>query len=180
MEVYARARVPTYGRSVLGAPAAFDTVARGTNRVSTFWTAGSSTQASGEVRQEFSVQPRVMAETFESFYRRDYQSLAGLAYTMTGSRWLAEELAQEAMAAAHAEWSTVGKYDDPAAWVRRVLVNKKISAWRKFGSEKRAMNRLRSQRDVVIDDFEEPQSEIWAAVRRLPRRQAQTLSLIHI
>jgi len=168
------------GHDVLGARAYLKIAPAGERTVSAFRAPGSrSLQVTADRRQELAAQPQIITETFESFYRRDYRSLVGLSYAMTGSRWLAEELAQEAMAAAHNEWSTVGSYDDPAAWVRRVMVNKKISAWRRFGSEKRAMNRLRSQRRVEMVEIEEPKSEIWAAVRRLPRRQAEAIALFY-
>jgi RNA polymerase sigma-70 factor (ECF subfamily) len=124
-------------------------------------------------------QSGVAIESFESFYRRDYRSLAGLAYTMTGSRWLAEELAQEAMTEAHRRWDKIRTYDDPGAWVRRVMINKKISLGRRRVSEEKAMARLRSQRREDAVEIPEPADEIWAAVRRLPRRQAEAIALFY-
>lgn len=125
------------------------------------------------------VQSAAVTESFESFYRRDYRSLAGLAYAMTGSRWLAEELAQEAMAEAHRRWAKIGTYDDPSAWVRRVMVNKKISVGRRRVTEGKAMTRLRSQRTQDTLEMPESADHVWAAVRRLPRRQAQTIALFY-
>ena len=48
---------------------------------------------------------------------KDYQAVVGLAYALSGSRWLAEDLAQEAFLAAHRNWPRVSAYDQPGAWV---------------------------------------------------------------
>jgi hypothetical protein len=58
---------------------------------------------------------------FEQLYRSDYRRLVALAYGLSGSRTAAEELAQEAFLAAHRRWDEVGAYDDPSAWLRRVM-----------------------------------------------------------
>ena len=121
----------------------------------------------------------VEAESFDDFYRRDYRSLAGLAYVMTGSIWVAEELAQEAMAEAHRMWPKIQTYDDPGAWVRRVLVNKKISAGRRLRTEAKTMGRLRSRRIDSAVEIPEHVNEVWEAVCRLPRRQAEAIALFY-
>jgi len=118
-------------------------------------------------------------ESFDDFYQRDYRSLIGLAYVMTGSRWVAEELAQEAMAEAHRKWSKISRYDDPSAWVRRVMVNKKISAARRRRTETKAMNRLRSLRIQDSVDIPDSASEVWTTVCKLPLRQAQAIALFY-
>jgi hypothetical protein len=78
---------------------------------------------------------------FEAFFARELGSLEAIAYGLTGRRGLAEELAQEAMLAVYRRWDTVAGYDDPAAFARRVVANKAVSAFRRLAAEARAVNR---------------------------------------
>ena len=53
--------------------------------------------------------------SFELLYQRDYPAVVGLMYGMTGSRWVAEDLAQEAFLRAHRDWARVGDMASPGA-----------------------------------------------------------------
>jgi len=72
---------------------------------------------------------------FDQLYRSDYRRLVALAYGLSGSRSAAEELAQEAFLAAHRRWNEIGAYDDPSAWLRRVVVNRSVSLLRRRVAE---------------------------------------------
>jgi len=115
-------------------------------------------------------------ESFEAFYGRELHSVIGLAYVLSGSRSAAEDLAQDAFLVAFRHWDRVASYDDPGGWVRRVLVNRTRSGFRRRTAEIRALARLR---DRVFDVPEVPAeaAETWEAVRRLPVRQAQVIAL---
>lgn len=117
--------------------------------------------------------------TFEELYRREFRSLVSLAYGLSGSRRAAEELVQEAFLAAHRRWSKISVYDDPAAWLRRVVVNRSVSGVRRRIAEARAMTRLRARpsRPAVLPEQDEA---VWRAVRALPRRQAQVVALHYV
>lgn len=119
-----------------------------------------------------------MKETFDSYYRRDYRSVVGLAYVLTGDQWAAEDLAQEAMVAAHRRWGAISGYDRPEAWVRRVMVNRSRSQFRKFRTEAKTLVKLRNERQEVLVPSE-PNAELWEAVRALPTRQAQVTALYY-
>ena len=120
---------------------------------------------------------------FDSYYRADYRSLVGLAVVLTGSRNIAEDLCQEALTEAHRRWDVVQDYDDPGAWVRRVLVNKSRSRFRRVTSEAKAMARLGGRRQEMATEVGggagEASGEVWAAIRRLPSRQAQAVALFY-
>ena len=120
----------------------------------------------------------VAAETFEEFYRKEYHSVVGLAYALSGSRWIAEELAQEAFIAAHRRWDRIAGYDQPGAWVRRVVTNLSVSSIRRRIVEAKALVR-RGDRDRVP---ERPTGDVefWEAVRSLPRRQSQVVALHYL
>jgi RNA polymerase sigma-70 factor (ECF subfamily) len=119
------------------------------------------------------------AEDFGVFYRREFAPVVRLAYVLTGRIDLAEEAAQDAFLAAYQRWDRIAAYDDPGAWVRRVATNRCISGFRKRRSELRALLRL-SRRPAPPDEIAESDSELWAAVRSLPPRQAQVLALIFV
>ena len=117
--------------------------------------------------------------TFEELYRRDYTAVVGLVYALSGSRHVAEELAQEAFLSAHRLWGRIGEYDDPGAWVRRVAVNHAVSVVRRRSAEARTLLRLASQRPLP-DALPGEAEAFWRAVRRLPTRQAQVIALHYL
>lgn len=119
-----------------------------------------------------------MAETLDTYCQRDYHDLVGLAYVLTGSRWVAEDLVQDALTEAHRNWSRIRHYEDPAGWVRRVLVNKSISRGRRLQTEKKCLARLRNNRADSVEPTE-PSVEVWQAVCTLPRRQAEAIALFY-
>jgi DNA-directed RNA polymerase specialized sigma24 family protein len=81
----------------------------------------------------------VAAETFDDFYAREFSAVVGLAYALSGSRTGAEDLAKEAFLAAHRGWDRVAAFDDTGAWVRRVVANLAVSAFRRRLSEAKAI-----------------------------------------
>lgn len=115
----------------------------------------------------------------DDLYRREYRSVVALAYGLSGSRSAAEELAQEAFLEAHRGWDRIGGYDDPAAWVRRVVVNRSVSQVRRRVAEARALTRFMGRRELPAA-LPEPDAEFWKAVRQLPRRQAQAIALHYL
>lgn len=116
------------------------------------------------------------AVSFESFYRSDYAAVVRLAFTMTGRRDLAEELAQEGFLAAHRNWEKVSGYEDPSGWVRRVVSNRCVSSGRRHLVGLRLVARLSRERPME-PVLSEGADELWAMVRGLPKRQAQVLAL---
>jgi RNA polymerase sigma-70 factor (ECF subfamily) len=123
---------------------------------------------------------RLAPEPFEDFYGREYLAVVGLAYALSGSRWGAEDLAQEAFLAAHRDWDRIGAYDQPGAWVRRVVANLSVSGFRRRAAEAKALARIPFQRDASLPDLGAGDPEFWAAVRALPRRQAQVMALFYL
>ncbi|MEE8457481.1 MAG: SigE family RNA polymerase sigma factor [Acidimicrobiia bacterium] len=121
-------------------------------------------------------------EPFDRFYEREYRSVVGLAYALSGSRAASEDLAQEAFIAAHRNWEKVGSYDKPEAWVRRVVSNLSVSRFRRRASEMRALTRLAGLRHESSPLPELPceAEEFWSKVRRLPKRQAQVIALHYL
>lgn len=121
-----------------------------------------------------------VAMDFEVFYRRDFRAVVGLAYALSGSRWAAEDLAQEAFLAAHRQWSRIGTYEAPGAWVRRVVANMAVSAFRRKAAETRAIGRYVAGRQTPLVELEPVDHEFWQAVRDLPPQQAKAIALHYL
>jgi RNA polymerase sigma-70 factor, ECF subfamily len=123
---------------------------------------------------------RTAPEAFEDFYGREYVAVVGLAYALSGSRWGAEDLAQEAFMAAHRDWARIALYDKPGAWVRRVVANMSVSSFRRRVAEAKALARVPFGHETALPDLADGDPEFWAAIRALPRRQAQVVALYYL
>lgn len=119
------------------------------------------------------------AASFEALYRREFGPVVALAYVLSGSRAAAEELAQESFLAALRRWDDISTYEQPAAWIRRVCINRSTSLVRKRVSEAKAAARLAGRR-ILPEELPPEADEFWLAVRRLPRRQAQVIALRYL
>ena len=74
----------------------------------------------------------------------------------------------------------MGGYDDPGAWVRRVVSNGSVSRWRKARSETKAVLLLGAGRQHHVPELSAESHDVWAAVRKLPKRQAQCIALHYL
>ena len=118
--------------------------------------------------------------SFEEFYMKDYRAVVGLAYALSGSRSTAEDLAQEAFLAAHRAWDRVSAYENPGAWVRRVVANLSVSAFRRRLAEAKAVARIGLDERHRRPELPSEDAEFWEAVRSLPRRQSQVVALHYL
>ena len=120
------------------------------------------------------------ALSFESFYDARYREALQLATLLVRDSGHAAELVQEVFAAAFARWPTVGRYDRPDLWLRRLVINRAISRRRRLGSELKAMARVGGGRAThASEDSPSRGVGVWLHVRRLPRRQAEALVLVY-
>lgn len=117
--------------------------------------------------------------SFSEFYRLEYSRVVGFAFVLSGDRWRAEDLAQDAFAAAHRDWDRIGCYDNPAAFVRRAVANRSVSVFRRKAAERHALARMR-ETPREQPTFSAETDQVWAEVRSLPRRQAQTVALVYL
>jgi RNA polymerase sigma-70 factor (ECF subfamily) len=126
------------------------------------------------------IAPARTGPSFADWYRHEFHQVVGLVYVLSGSRTAAEELAQDAFTEAHRRWATVGAYDDPGAWVRRVAVNRARSWGRRRSAEARAYAKhIGRERELPVE-MPESADAFWAAVRALPDRQAQIIALHYV
>jgi RNA polymerase sigma factor (sigma-70 family) len=78
---------------------------------------------------------------FETFCATAHPQLVAALTHHTGDRWLAEELAQEALIRAGDNWARVGKLASPVGWAFRVGANLASSHFRRRRAERRALQR---------------------------------------
>ncbi|MEU8239297.1 SigE family RNA polymerase sigma factor [Actinoplanes missouriensis] len=73
-----------------------------------------------------------LEDEFTAFVAERGQALLRIAHAMTGDREAAQDLVQGALAKAYSRWPRI--HGDAEAYVRKILYNDRISAWRKAGN----------------------------------------------
>jgi len=117
--------------------------------------------------------------SFPAFYEAEYHAMVRLAAALVG-RWdVAEELVQDAFVTLHGRWNQVSRYESPEGWLRRVVLNRSVSALRRRAVEVRLLARLSRVRERHLDS-PQVEGEIWQAVAELPKRQAQVIALMFV
>jgi DNA-directed RNA polymerase specialized sigma24 family protein len=108
-------------------------------------------------------------EQFREFMVSHWPELVRLGYALTGDRWLAEDLAQTALASACTAWWRVRRADDPDAYVRRILIN---ASNRRFRRRRPAGVARRLPEAPLADPatVAGQRSDLMAALRGLPPR----------
>jgi RNA polymerase sigma-70 factor (ECF subfamily) len=122
---------------------------------------------------------------FEAFAAGERAALMAFAWSLTGDRSTAEDLAQDALEQAWRHWDRVGTYDKPGAWARRVVANRATDRGRRTGREVRALRRLdglaATGSELQLElEIEPADARFWEAVRGLPQRQAQVVALHYL
>jgi len=107
------------------------------------------------------------ASDLEDLFRHRYQPMVRLAYLLTGSNEIAEELVQDAFVQVHRRWAQAR---EPAAYLRVAVVNNCRSHHRRRFLERARRPRPRSE---VLD----APDELWDALGRLVHRQRVALVL---
>jgi RNA polymerase sigma-70 factor (sigma-E family) len=115
-------------------------------------------------------------EDFRGFFAQHYERLCRLGFLLTGDPAQAEDLAQDALVRTWRRWRLVRKPDNPAAYARKVLVNRHRSLLRRALVEARHLSRDRPT-EGSGDEHPEDAIMLWAATRRLPPRQQAVLVL---
>lgn len=105
--------------------------------------------------------------------------LVGALSLRTGSRALAEELAQETFVRVWERWPTVQAMDSPEAWAFRVALNLASSRFRRLGAERRARARLEARpvEHASLDTGGPERALVRDAIAALPPRQRNVVIL---
>jgi RNA polymerase sigma-70 factor (ECF subfamily) len=113
-----------------------------------------------------------VSELFEAEYERLVRSL-GVAFDAHA----AADAVQEAFIQADRSWSRVATLDDPAAWVRRVAINRLLNGSR---DRKRRREILATVRPVVAADLTDELVDLRRAIAALPARMRAAVCLHYL
>lgn len=123
----------------------------------------------------------VMAEQgFDELFRVHYGRLVAIGVAMSGDPEVARELAQETMLRAHDRWSDLVEFDQPGAWLRRVMTNLLIDHHRRRTAERSALARVAGCGSTALDDVADASADaaMWTAlVESLPLQQRAIIAL---
>lgn len=116
-----------------------------------------------------------MDEQLATFCETEHAQLTGLLTLVTGDRHVAEELAQEALERACANWPRVRAMHNRRAWLRRVALSLAASRYRRRRAEWRA-NRRHGEPTARIEETAVSLA-VREAVASLPPRQRTVIAL---
>jgi RNA polymerase sigma-70 factor (sigma-E family) len=112
-------------------------------------------------------EPLVSPERFEDFYRAQHEPMLRLAYLLTQSRTVAEDLVQDSFIRVQPRW---GQIDSPVAYMRRTVTNACYS-----------YHRRRKREEAYVADppvaREAEHDEMWDALATLSTRRRAALVL---
>jgi RNA polymerase sigma-70 factor (sigma-E family) len=109
---------------------------------------------------------------FDAFVRARLPELLRFGRALTGSSETGADLVQDALERTMLAWNRLEQQGDPEGYVRRIMVNRNISIWRKFGRE--------HPTDVIFEHGVEDShfdSDLWRALQQLPPRQRAVIAL---
>lgn len=117
------------------------------------------------------------APDFDDWVEARVAALLRFAYLVTGSQTAAEDAVQAALVSACEKWRRVRRTNDPDGYVRRMIVNAHISAWRRSG---RRESPVADVRDGVVGDPAEgvaTRDAVWRMCASLPPQQRAAVVL---
>ncbi len=109
---------------------------------------------------------------FEAFVADRLPRLLKLGRALAGDEHRGADLVQDALERTLLHWS---KVDDPDAYVRRAMVNRSVSVWRKLRRERPLPER--PDEATTAREDRPHDHELFAAVRLLPPRQRAVIAL---
>jgi RNA polymerase sigma-70 factor (sigma-E family) len=111
-------------------------------------------------------------ESFDAFVRARLPDLLRFGRALTGSPEAAADLVQDALERTLVAWARLESRDAPEGYVRRIMVNRNISVWRK-----------RRREHVTADVYDRGAEDrrfdhdLWHALGSLPPRQRAVIEL---
>lgn len=122
---------------------------------------------------------------FEVLFKEQYPRLVALGIALTSSGEVANDLAQETLARAHANWEHVSDTESPAAWLRTVMKNLVIDHYRREATNRTttATMAAAARRDSasesangLVDDA----ASMLELLELLPQRQRLVVALRYV
>jgi RNA polymerase sigma-70 factor (ECF subfamily) len=151
-----------YDRIELASPIPFDSNPGGRSAT----TSAGSTEA-------YPVRPA----TLEALFQQSYKPIVRALALACGDLAAAEDATQDAFAQAWLRWSSISRYDNPGAWVRRVAINKLRNANRSRLRGQAAVERLNTETSVALP---ETAPDLVVGLQRLPYKQRMCAVLYYV
>ena len=127
-----------------------------------------------------STSARDESREFREIFEATYPRLVRMLWFVVHDHELAQEIAQEAFIDLHRQWRTVGSYERPDLWVRKVALRK---AQREAG---RVVRRIHAEQRAAVPetagaaDAELPDPALRAALGTLPPMQRAVVALFYL
>jgi RNA polymerase sigma-70 factor (sigma-E family) len=113
-------------------------------------------------------------DDFDRFFRGVFPKAVAVAQRVTGDRAAAEDAALEALAKAHFRWQRIGPEPWRDAWTLKVAVNEALRRMPRRPNLPPAVSASDPADEVAL------RQTLTAALRKLPRRQAEVLVLRYL
>ncbi len=113
--------------------------------------------------------------TFEEAFRAEYAGVVRVIAPIVGSVEDAEAIAQDAFVKAYTRWTRIGRYDRPAAWIRRVAIRDAVRFAERGRRPIPAAPAERGSSDSVASRL-----DLAAALRQLPAQQSACVVLHYL
>lgn len=111
---------------------------------------------------------------FDTFVRTRHTALLRFAHALTGDAELAQDLVQDALERTGLTWPRLRRRDDPEGYVRRIIVTRYISWWRRLRRERL----VAAVPEVAYDPSAAvPDETLWNRLATLPPKQRAALVL---
>jgi RNA polymerase sigma-70 factor (sigma-E family) len=112
-------------------------------------------------------------EAFDAFARARTPALLRFAHVLTGDPDKAADLVQDALEKTVAAWPRVVRKDDPEGYVRRAIVHRNVSVWRRLRREQLTADV--PEKSYVPSDPHD--AALWATLAELPPRMRAVVVL---
>ncbi len=118
--------------------------------------------------------------SLESLFRAHYRTLVqSLALISGDDREAAADAVADAFMELERNWKRIHTYEDPAAWVRRVALNKLCNHRRSLARRARALLRLQSGKEETSTEVQAMDLALKDALARLPIKQRTAIVLFY-
>ena len=111
---------------------------------------------------------------FREFVELRYTELLRTAFLLTGRIETAEDLVQSSLLNAMSRWPSI---DESMAYLRRSMVNQRISIWRRFGSRELLVGAVPERVGPDEAGVRAERDELITALRGLPPKMRAVLVL---
>ncbi len=112
---------------------------------------------------------------FDAFVQARHMALLRFAHALTGDAELAADLVQDALVRGGLAWSRVRRRDDPEGYVRRIILTRYVSWWRRVRRERLVAAVPEAGYDTPPASG--PDETLWRLLATLPPRQRAVIVL---